>query len=411
MFRFRYFARNINAGSLLEIFLVSAISSILLIRFFLEITGYPSIGGSQYHIAHMLWGGLLMLVAMIVSLAFINREASQLAAFVGGLGFGAFIDELGKFITRDNNYFFEPTIALIYCLFVLIFIFTRVIRARRKYTEQEYIINSLEMVKEAIVNDLDHEEKTTSLSYLRRCDQKDPLVKALTHFIKQIENVRSVKPDVFSRLRSFLRLTYHTVVQQPYFTTSVITFFIVQSLFNNLKSIFFVKGIDGVVFSSLLIAMLLVGFINHIITGISKLHALVYMITLVVVAVLLYGSLVTIDQPRLNFTQWAEIIFPAISGILVIKGVLTMRSSRLQAYRLFRQSVLVTIFLSQVFYFYSNQLSAMVGLIGNLIILLVLRYMINQERAMLRSKKSYGPDLISQIFSLEALRRLVFLKN
>jgi len=33
-----------------------------------------------------------------------------------------FIDELGKFITSDNNYFFQPTISLIYIVFIIIFL-------------------------------------------------------------------------------------------------------------------------------------------------------------------------------------------------------------------------------------------------------------------------------------------------
>ena len=29
-------------------------------RWFLDLTGYPQVGGGELHIAHMLWGGLLL---------------------------------------------------------------------------------------------------------------------------------------------------------------------------------------------------------------------------------------------------------------------------------------------------------------------------------------------------------------
>ena len=112
-------ARDIDGGRWLESFLVSAVVSILGIRFYLEATGYPQIGGHGLHIAHMLWGGLFMVVAIVVLLAFVGKRIQQFGAVVGGIGFGMFIDELGKFITSDNNYFYEPTFALIYVIFIV----------------------------------------------------------------------------------------------------------------------------------------------------------------------------------------------------------------------------------------------------------------------------------------------------
>ena len=65
------FLRNRRLNSLLELFLVASVSSILVIRFALAVSGYPQLGGRELHIAHLLWGGLLMLVAIVLLLAFL----------------------------------------------------------------------------------------------------------------------------------------------------------------------------------------------------------------------------------------------------------------------------------------------------------------------------------------------------
>ena len=56
------FPRDLAAGRYLDLFVVGGVSAVLAIRFILRITGYPSVGGARFHIAHMLWGGLLMLI-------------------------------------------------------------------------------------------------------------------------------------------------------------------------------------------------------------------------------------------------------------------------------------------------------------------------------------------------------------
>src|SRR5919197_82141 len=126
----RHLVRAADAD-LLDTFLVSAVAAVIVIRTFLEATGYPQLGGGGLHIAHVLWGGLGMLVAIVMLLLFLSSWSRVLAALVGGAGFGTFIDELGKFPTSDNDYFFKPTPALLYVLFVVLFLATRQVRSFR----------------------------------------------------------------------------------------------------------------------------------------------------------------------------------------------------------------------------------------------------------------------------------------
>ena len=88
--------------------------TVVLIRLFLALTGYPQIGGGQYHIAHARWGGLLLMVAAMLPLVWANRRVRSTAAVLAGVGTGLFVDEVGKFITAANNYFTPLAAPIIY---------------------------------------------------------------------------------------------------------------------------------------------------------------------------------------------------------------------------------------------------------------------------------------------------------
>jgi hypothetical protein len=55
----KIFVRNLEGSDLMEIFFVTAVASILAIRGFLHLTGYPQFSPGNLHIAHVL-------VAMII---------------------------------------------------------------------------------------------------------------------------------------------------------------------------------------------------------------------------------------------------------------------------------------------------------------------------------------------------------
>ncbi len=177
--------RNVDAGRYLEGFLVAAVAAVLVIRFFLELTGYPQLGGHGLHIAHMLWGGLLMLAALVLMLAFLGKHVQHLAAIVAGIGFGTFIDELGKFITSDNDYFFQPTMALIYATFVLLFLAFRAIEPRELLSEQERLVNAIDLLKEAIIAGDAGAQRERALDLLGPSAGASPLVPVLRAAIER----------------------------------------------------------------------------------------------------------------------------------------------------------------------------------------------------------------------------------
>ena len=91
--------------------------------------------------------GYLMLIAQVILLAFVGLRRI-VAAVLGGIGFGLFMDEVGKFVTSDNNYFFKPSAAIMYCVFIAIFVTVRQIDRGRVFTKREFLLNSIEMTKD-----------------------------------------------------------------------------------------------------------------------------------------------------------------------------------------------------------------------------------------------------------------------
>lgn len=325
-----YFIRNFEIDRLFDNFLISAVSSILVIRFFLEITKYPQLGGASFHIAHMLWGGFFLTIAFLMLLSFVTRSVKDSASIIGGIGFGVFIDELGKFITKDNNYFFEPTVALIYVIFILLYLSFRAIEKHKLFTKEEYLVNGLEMMKEAILKDMNEEEKRQAIDHLEKSGSQTNFIKTLLEILKKEKTIPDSNPGVIKRVVAIFRNFYHALLKTKWFLNFVIFFFIA-------KSILFI------VYIGLTVASL---FTNSIV---------------------------------LQFSQ-IELLSSVVSGLIVLIGVVSLRKSRLVGYTFFKRSLLLSIFLTQVYSFYRDQFSALIGLGFNIFLLITLNYMIDEER-------------------------------
>ncbi len=119
--------RDVGASSRIEALVIVAVTTILLVRLYLHLTGYPQVGGATLHIAHSLWGGgLLMVVALCGLFTFLGRTPFGFGIVAGGIGFGLFLDEIGKFLTKTNDYFYRPSVAVMYVVVLLLLLANRV---------------------------------------------------------------------------------------------------------------------------------------------------------------------------------------------------------------------------------------------------------------------------------------------
>ena len=137
-------------------FLAVTVLTVLVTRGALALTGFPQLGGDGLHIAHVLWGGLLMAVAVVAVLSWAGPVVRPLAALVGGVGFGLFIDEIGKFVTSDNDYFFEPTASLIYVVVVVLVLVGEVIHGRRPRDPHETLAAAADLAVAGLAGGFSH---------------------------------------------------------------------------------------------------------------------------------------------------------------------------------------------------------------------------------------------------------------
>ncbi|HLE88866.1 MAG TPA: hypothetical protein VI733_02285 [Candidatus Limnocylindria bacterium] len=206
LWRFRRPVRREGADRYLTLTLIAFAGTVIVTRAFLELTGYPRIGGGELHVAHALWGGALMFVAALLPIVLAGRTVYRAAAVLGGIGIGLFIDEVGKFITTQNDYFYPAAAPLIYATFLMaVLVFLR-IRRRVRQDPRSLLLTSLQLVEEAVDGDLQDHERDALRSRLATAvreapdDEQRRLATALLAFIDSRE--LDIAPDKPSRLRS-----------------------------------------------------------------------------------------------------------------------------------------------------------------------------------------------------------------
>lgn len=212
--------RTDASNSLLD-FLIWAILSLFGVRLFLEIFNNPIIGRGNWHIAHVLWGGLFMLVGIIIFIVFSGKSALRVASIFSGLGWGLFIDEIGKYLTEDNNYWFKPAVAFIYISFILIFFLYRVLEKNTSPTRASLWYQLLEDCQGIVNNDLEIKEKKIILSQINKIELSSslPAEKKILMDLKTLVNSIEPKKDrhklnLSKFIASTLKTTYNRLFKK-----------------------------------------------------------------------------------------------------------------------------------------------------------------------------------------------------
>jgi hypothetical protein len=139
--------------------LLSFAMSVVFTRLFLQLTGYPQLGGKTLHIAHLLWGGLFLFIGALGMLIFANRWVYRAGAILSGLGVGLFIDEVGKFITRSNDYFYPPAAPIIYAFFLMVVLVYLRLRRNKPHNPRAELYRVFDSLEEVLEHDLDEVEQ------------------------------------------------------------------------------------------------------------------------------------------------------------------------------------------------------------------------------------------------------------
>jgi hypothetical protein len=326
--RLRRPARSFDLHHHLTTLFVCAVATVVFTRGFLAATGYPQVGGGKLHIAHVLWGGLLLLAALLSILPFLSPATKSLAAIVGGVGFGLFIDEVGKFVTKDVNYFYRPAIAIIYVCFVVLFGLIRWL-SRRRFNAEEATLIGLESLQRAAVGALTQERRARVLSLLHAADADSALAHEVRALLQHPLPIVDRPPSLAQRLSQRLAELWVPLTQHRLFRRGLFALLAVAAAISAAET----------------------------------------------------GWLLRHGLGHLSFSQRAFAVTTIVADLALVIGGIRLSRSLLAALHWYDHAVLLEITVGQIFLYSSEQLAATVNLVALLLLWALIHWAIEFESA------------------------------
>jgi hypothetical protein len=314
-----------DGAAYLQLLALSGVATVLIVRAFLGLAGYPQVGGASLHIAHVLWGGLLMLAGLLCALLFAGVGARAATAVLGGVGLGLFVDEVGKFITRRNDYFYRPAAAIIYLVFAALLVSASQLRRRRAVEDRHRLATAAQLASAGVTSGLTSRQRHAAEELLAgQQGEAAEAVRGLLSAAPHRGHSQRVQ-DLFDRTETVAR----RLLDGRWFTRAVLGLFIGS------------RVVVAVVFVS---------------EALSQ----------------------TTGHDLSSGAEPGAIAGGAVSRTValacVVAGLLRWRADKRAAYGWFRVAVLVELLVSQIFNFTDSQFAAVGELPFNLLVLAVLSY-------------------------------------
>jgi hypothetical protein len=201
---------------------------------------------------------------------------------------------------------------------------------RRSLSSDELLVNAADMLREVVLGGATRAEVVRARRLLGRSGAEGPLADGLREAIDGATRA----PEQVSRVANaagWAWRTYDRLLEWRWFQRAIWLVFVAQAL---------------------------VGLVAAVAVGWAAVH----------------------DNAAL-LKQQSTLITSLVSLGLVLIGVARLPGSRLDAYRWFERSVLISVFFTQVIVFWQDQLAALGGLLWDLALLTTLRFLIRQEDA------------------------------
>lgn len=202
--------KRYQADRYLFIFLITFVLTVIALRVVLWAAGYPQLGEDVLHVAHVFWGGLALFTASVVLLALANRWALTVGAILSGGGVGLFMDEVGKFVTRSNDYFSPAAAPIIYALFLLTVSIYSYVRRPPEQTARGEMYRAFEQMGHVLDGTITRPDLEALARRLRvvRATTKDgaivELAASMLNVVQKASAMAPAKPSAWRRWASTL---------------------------------------------------------------------------------------------------------------------------------------------------------------------------------------------------------------
>jgi hypothetical protein len=335
-----------------ESFIFIAIATILITRLYLKLTGYPQVGGGNLHIAHTLYGEVLMMLALLVGWLLLGAGARNLAVVLGGIGFGLVLDEVGKFVTKDNDYFYGPSAEIMYVLVIVVLVSTHALRAVRPLSAHELLASASVIAADGVARGLGAHRRELGLMLVERARRGGLDPEDVEHVRALLQSARPGSDHLHAIQRWVPRLV-PSFVKSPRWVSVVGWLIVIAAL----ASLFFHAlgaALGGHFYRD--------AFVNYHLAGMS-----------VGTAILLVGAVLTLAM--------------ALPATIALR-----RTDRIWPLRWLREAALFFTLLSALVHFATEGFAALINLSIGLLAMAMLSYQLNlRERAEVPTTEIKGP--------------------